>query len=139
MRKIKTTWGKVFENDGLVLFNNYPKIVGELNSEAELFQWYDNDEEEYDNEIYQWYIVPHDSTVEWLKRFCPEIGDDIHYSEIIGHYILAVYHFGTGWDAVPTELEVDDGDMDLYKLYKKIYHDDLPDWVKESVLNEKGE
>lgn len=31
MKIIKTTWGKVFENDGLVLFNNYPKIVGELN------------------------------------------------------------------------------------------------------------
>lgn len=90
MRTIKTTWGKVFENDGLVLFNNYPKIVGELNSEAELFQWYDNDEEEYDNEIYQWYIVPNESTVEWLKRFLPR--DWQRYSLLRNYWAL---YFGS--------------------------------------------
>lgn len=137
MKTIKTTWGKIFENDGLVLFNNYPKIVCELNKYEELDQW--ESEDEYKDEIYQWYIVPNESTVEWLKRFCPEIAEDVHYSETMDQYMLAVYHFGTGWDAVQTEIQIYDKDEDLFPFYKKIYHDGLPDWVKEDVLNEKGE
>lgn len=141
MTTIKTTWGKIFEKDGLVLFNEYPNIVNKTGDYEELYRWYDSsDEDEYDNEIYQWYIVPRDYTVEWLKEYCPEIAEDIHYSETIGHYILAVRHWGTGWDYVPTTLEVDD--EDLAKLYQKTYHDDLSDDVKHMVFNEdvkKGE
>lgn len=142
MKTIKTTWGKVFENDGLVLFNNYPDIVTKTGDEEELYQWYatNEDEDNYDTEVFQWYIIPRDYTVEWLERFCPEIAKGIHYSETIGHYILAVYHFGTGWDAVPATLEVDDSDEDgkrLAEFYQKTYHDDLPNWVKENVFNEK--
>lgn len=137
MTTIKTTWGKIFEKDGLVLFNEYPNIVNKTGDYEELYQWDESsDEDEYDNEIYQWYIVPNDYTVEWLERFCPEIYEDIHYSETIGHYILAVRHFGTGWDAVPADLVVD-GDEELAKLYQKTYHDDLPEWVKRNVFNEK--
>lgn len=142
MKTIKTTWGKVFENDGLVLFNNYPDIVTKTGDEEELYQWYatNEDEDNYDTEVFQWYIIPRDYTVEWLERFCPEIAEDIHYSETIGHYILAVRHFGTGWDAVRANLEVDDSDEDgerLAEFYQKTYHDDLPNWVKENVFNEK--
>lgn len=137
MKQIKTTWGKVFENDGLVLFNNYPDIVTKTGDYEELSQWVtsDMDEDDYDTEVYQWYIIPRDYTVEWLERFCPEIAEDIHYSETIGHYILAVYHCGTGWDYVPTTLEVDD--EQLAELYQKTYHDDLSDDVKRMVFNEK--
>lgn len=136
MTTIKTTWGKIFEKDGLVLFNEYPNIVNKTGDYEELCQWDESsDEDEYDNEIFQWYIVPNDFTVEWLERFCPEIAEDIHYSETIGHYILAVRHFGTGWDAVPATLEVY-GDEELAKLYQKTYHDDLPEWVKRNVFNE---
>lgn len=140
MTTIKTTWGKIFEKDNLVLLNNYPDIVNKTGDSDELYQWDESsDEDEYDNEIFQWYIVPNDDTVEWLERFCPEIAEDIHYSETIGHYILAVRHFGTGWDAVRADLEVDDSDEDgqrLAKFYQKIYHDDLPEWVKRNVFNE---
>lgn len=135
MTTIKTTWGKIFEKDGLVLLNNYPDIVNKTGGSEELYQWYqDGDDDGYEEEIFQWYIVPRDYTVEWLERFCPEIYEDIHYSETIGHYILAVRHFGTGWDYVATTLEVDD--EDLAKLYQKTYHDDLSDDVKRMVLNE---
>lgn len=141
MKTIKTTWGKIFENDGLVLFNNYPEIVTKTGDEEELYQWYESsDEEDYDNEIFQWYIVPKDYTVEWLERFCPEIYEDIHYSMTIGHYILAVRHFGTGWDAVRADLVVDDSDDDgksLAEFYQETYHNDLPEWVKRNVFNEK--
>lgn len=139
MTTIKTTWGKIFEKDGLVLFNEYSNILDKCGQYDELYQWITNEDPEYDdNEIFQWYIVPRDYTVEWLKRFCPEIYEDIHYSETIGHYILAVRHFGTGWDAVPATLEVDD-DEELTKLYQKTYHDDLPEWVKRNVFNEGDE
>ena len=75
MKTIKTTWGKVFENDGLVLFNNYPDIVTKTGDYEELYQWVtsDDDEDNYDTEVFQWYIIPRDYTVEWLERFCPEI------------------------------------------------------------------
>lgn len=136
MTTIKTTWRKIFEKDNLVLLNNYPDIVNKTGDYEELYQWDESsDEDEYDNEIFQWYIVPNIFTVEWLERFCPEIAEDIHYSETIGHYILAVRHCGTGWDGVPATLEVDD-DKELAELYQKTYHDDLPEWVKRSVLNE---
>lgn len=136
MTTIKTTWGKIFEKDGLVLLNNYPDIVNKTGDREELYQWYqDGDDDGYEEEIFQWYSVPNDYTVEWLERFCPEIAEDIHYSETIGHYILAVRHFGTGWDAVRADLVVD-GDEELAKLYQKTYHDDLPEWVKRNVFCE---
>lgn len=136
MTTIKTTWGKIFEKDNLVLFNEYSNILDKCGQYDELYQWTTNEDPEYDdNEIFQWYIVPNNYTVEWLERFCPEIAEDIHYSETIGHYILAVRHFGTGWDAVRADLVVD-GDDELAKLYQKTYHDDLPEWVKRNVFNE---
>lgn len=135
MRQIETTWGKIFEKDGLVLFNNYPDILQKTGDEGELYQWaIDNDDYEYDSEVYQWYIVPSDFTVEWLRSYCPEIAKDIHYSETIGHYILAVRHYGTGWDVVKATLEVDDDEM--AELYQKTYHDDLPSSIKRVMFGE---
>ena len=138
-KKINTTWGKVFEKTNLVLFNEYPNIMNKLGEYEELDQFYTyNEEEDYYDDIYQWYII--DDDVDWYERFCPEIFEDIHWSDTIGHYILAVKHFGTRWEAVACELEIKDEDIDnFYEFYKKIYHDDLPDWVKENVLCEKGE
>lgn len=136
MTTIKTTWGKIFEKDNLVLLNNYPDIVNKTGDYEELYQWHQGDDDDgYEGEIFQWYIVPSDDTADWLERFCPEIAEDIHYSETIGHYILAVRHCGTGWSCVPATLEVDDST--LAELYKKTYHDDLPDDVKRTVLNER--
>ena len=138
-KKILTTWGKVFEHSNMVLFNEYPNILQRLGEYDELAQFDDYDEESDSyNEIYQWYIL--DGDYEWLERFCPEIAEDVHWSDTMGHYILAVKHFGTGWDAVPCELEIKDEDVDMfYDSYKKTFHDDLPDWVKEMVLGEKGD
>ena len=135
MKKIKTTWGKIFEKDNLVLFNEFPNILNKCGEYEELYKWFDSDDNG-ENEVYQWYIIPNSFTVEWLERFCPEIAEDVHFSETIGQDVLAVYHCGTGWDAVRATLEIDDSDEDLYELYKKTYHDELPEWVKRNVLNE---
>lgn len=134
MKTIKTTWGKIFENDGLVLLNEFPNILKDLERYEELYKWFEDDDDNTDNEVFQWYIIPRDYTVEWLERFCPEIAEDIHYSETIGHYILAVYHVGTGWDYIPATLEVDD--EQLAELYQKTYHDDLPNDVRRVLFNE---
>lgn len=135
MTQIKTTWGKVFENINVVLLNNYPKIATQCGNGEELLQWetYDADTDEY-YEIFQWYIIGSDYNAEWLQEYCPEMKDDIHYSEMLGRYVLAVRHLGTSWDAVRTTLEVDD--ESLAELYQKIYHDDLPADVKRVVFGE---
>ena len=52
----------------------------------------------------------------------------------MGNYVLAVRHFGTGWDGVRTQLEIKDEDEDMFDLYKKYYYDDLPDWAKKDIL-----
>lgn len=135
MKTIKTTWGKIFENSTLMLFNEYPNILNKLGEYDELSQFYNDDD--YDDEIFQWYLVD-EPTVDWLKRFCPDIFKDIHYSDTLNKYVLAVRHFGTGWDAVVEELEIKDDDVDMfYDSFKKAYHDDLPDWVKRNVFCEE--
>lgn len=134
-KKIKTTWGKIFEKSTLTLFNEYPNIMNRLGEYDELADFYNPDDE--CDEIYQWYIVD-GSTVDWLERFCPNIYEDVHYSEVMGNYIMPVRHFGTGWDAVAEELEINDEDIEIfYESYKKTFHDDLPDWVKRDVLREE--
>lgn len=136
MKTIKTTWGRVFKDINITLFNNYPKILQRLGEWDELAQWEEYNEEtgEYD-EIYQWYILGDDYDAEWLERFCPDIASDVHYSESLGQYILAVRHLGTAWSYVATELQVDD--EGLAEIYQKTYHDDLPDDVLRNVLGEK--
>lgn len=116
MKTIETTWGKIFEKTTLILFNNYPTIINELGVYQELEQWH----QDADNEIYQWYIVPPEE-IDWLNNFCPEIANDIHYSEELDLYILAVYHFGTPWASVKTELQIADNGDGIYEYYKEIY------------------
>ena len=130
--KIKSTWGRVFKDENICLINEFPKILMDLNRFEELDQWFTYDDDKQ-SEVFQWYIIEDASFVEWLEQFCPEIYQDIHYSETLGHYILAVYHLGTGWDYVPCEMEVND---EIYPFYKKAYHDDLPDDVKKMVFHE---
>lgn len=49
-------------------------------------------------EPYQWYAIEvGEFDAEWLNK---NYGMDIFYSEILGIYILPVYHFGTSWDYV---------------------------------------
>lgn len=133
MKTIQTTWERVFEKSKLILFNEYPNILNRLGEYDELAQFYPESEDETDNEIFQWYLVD-GFTAEWLERFCPSIYEDVHWSDTMGNYVLAVRHFGTGWDGVRTQLEIKDEDEDMFDLYKKYYYDDLPDWAKKDIL-----
>lgn len=45
MTTIKTTWGKIFEKDGLVLFNEFPNILRDLGRYDEAYQWFPPEDE----------------------------------------------------------------------------------------------
>ena len=131
---IKTTWGRVFKGENLCLINAFPTILNDLQRYEELDRWYAEEDEDSCCEVFQWYIVDSTETVDWLKNYCPEIASDIHWSETLGNYVLAVYHLGTSWDYVPVDLEVED--EQLAKFYQKSYHDDLPEDVLKMVFGE---
>ena len=119
--KIKSTWARLFEsfNNTLVLFNNYPEICQKANA-------YDDEPllracEDDDVEVSQWYIVDlNDLDIKYLEKITQgEI--KCYWSELLGLYIMPVYHVGTSWRIVDIELELPDGSAKAYveKLEKK--------------------
>ena len=86
----------------LVLCNNLPNIddsifyniqVGELTEETEIFQYYLCN-------INQW-------DIESLKELTNDNNDIIiSYSDLLECDVLMVDHWGTGWDYVPTTIEL---------------------------------
>lgn len=134
---IKTTWGAIFNNIPRTLFNEFPNILTRLEEYDELAQWESTDEDGNYTEISQWYIIPGTYDVEWLQRFAPDIAEGIHYSNTIGHYIMAVTHYGTGWNIVPATLEVPTDSPELAKIYQRTYHDDLPADIRRVMWGEE--
>ena len=82
------------ELDESVLYNmDYEKP--ETDNEDEDEDYY----EDYEPEIYQWYITDLTSSdVEWLKENFDLI---FSYSDLLGCYVLCVAHYGTSWSYVP--------------------------------------
>lgn len=124
--EIKTTWDKLFEKVNITLLNEYPNICQNLQAYDELLQFNEEVEDEcgevYYNEIFQWFIIGNDEDAEWLKEHAVDIADDIQWSDILGHYILAVKHYGAPWSGVYTTLEFDDStDESLKEVYKRHY------------------
>jgi len=69
----------------------------DIKKRAELIDEY-GENPECNCEPMQWYaIAVSDSEAEWLNE---NYSLDIFYSEVLGLYILPVYHYGTGWDYV---------------------------------------
>jgi len=69
----------------------------DIERRAELINEY-GENPECQCEPYQWYAIGvGELDAEYLNR---DYGLDIFYSEILGIYILPVYHFGTAWDYV---------------------------------------
>ena len=133
MRTIDTTWSQIFEKSKMILFNEYPNILNKLGEYDELAQFYSEGEEDGGDEVFQWYLID-GNTAEWLEEFCPDIYEDVHWSDTMGNYVLAVRHFGTGWDGIRAQLKIKDEDKEIFDLYKKFYYDDLPEWVKRDIL-----
>lgn len=64
-------------------------------------------EEDYEPDIYQWYIVS-DPGAELLQ----EVGEIVYYCEELDIYLWGVTHFGTGWDYVLTSIKIVDKDTE---------------------------
>lgn len=87
-----------YDNSSLVLCNDiisrFPEMW-ECIENGEIY-YEDEDGNEEDIEIYQWYIID-DETARFLKDFTNEI---IFYCESLNIYVLGVTHFGTSWGYV---------------------------------------
>lgn len=90
-------------NNSFVLCNNLPSIDPSIYDNME-FSLYD-EETETENEIYQWFIT---DCSEWDKNFLAEhFGLLFTYSDLLDCYILCVDHWGTSWDYVYTETDIE--------------------------------
>lgn len=58
----------------------------------------EEDGEEYEIEVFQYYIIPY-SMAQWLKKHTDQL---IYCIDELDMYILGVTHYGTNWDYVTT-------------------------------------
>lgn len=92
-----------FGNFNLVLCNNIPYVDDSVYDNMR-FSTYDEELEDYDKEIYQWYITnATDFDVEWLEKTFEDIY--FTYSNELDCYILCVTHYGTNWKYVPCKVK----------------------------------
>lgn len=97
----RTTYEKAVHwlHNNLILCNELPSIDATIYDNAR-FEWGDS------TEIFQWYLTDaSEGDVEWLER---SFGLLFTYSELLGHYVLCVDHFGTAWDYVNCDCYNDD-------------------------------
>ena len=59
-------------------------------------------EQEYQNEIYQYYIVDYNGA-----RLLEEVGEIVFYNEELDMYVWGVTHWGTLWDYVLTNIKIE--------------------------------
>lgn len=101
-RTLAKCFDAVLCNDVTKLF--YSTINGEYN-EAELENGSDyNEEEDYYEDIYQYYIIS-SYGAEILERYTDEI---VYYLPALDIYVWGVTHFGTSWDYVLTDIKIDE-------------------------------
>ena len=59
-------------------------------------------EQDYQPEVYQWYIVS-DGGAQIVEEF----GEILYYNEELDMYLWGVTHYGTGWDYVLTDIKIE--------------------------------
>ena len=72
--------------------------INEINDKIKELEREQND----DQEVFQWYIVD-----DWGARLLQEIDQIVYYNETLDIYLWGVTHFGTSWDYVLTNIEID--------------------------------
>lgn len=101
-RTLAKCFDAVLCNDITKLF--YSTINNEYN-EVELYNGMDyNEEEDYYEDIYQYYIIS-SYGAEILEHYTDEI---VYYLPSIDVYVWGVTHFGTSWDYVLTNIKIDE-------------------------------
>lgn len=111
-----TSWADFANCYDLVLFNECTNLVHRDNNsyfEGVITEWLQShdcganyeEDEECTCEPYQWYAI---AVGEYEAEFLNKYFDlDVFYSEILGIYILPVYHYGTAWSHVSLSMNKD--------------------------------
>lgn len=73
--------------------------------EWEMVNGWPEEDDGYDQEVYQWYIVS-DGGAELLQDWTDEI---LYYHEELDIYLWGVTHWGTSWDYVLTDIRCNAG------------------------------
>ena len=73
--------------------------------EWEMVNGWPGEDDDYDQEIYQWYIVS-DGGAELLQVWTDEV---LYYHEELDIYLWGVTHWGTSWDYVLTDIRCNAG------------------------------
>lgn len=71
--------------------------IDEINEKIEELE----SEQDY-QEVYQWFIVD-----DWGARLLQGINEIVYYNEKLDMYLWGVTHYGTSWDYVLTNIEID--------------------------------
>lgn len=97
--KVATQW----LNGSLILCNDIVNIDPSV-FENLRFETYDEETGEY-TEIYQYFLTNYDEgDVEFLEQHFNLL---FSYSDMLDLYVLCVDHFGTSWDYVATETDLE--------------------------------
>lgn len=64
--------------------------------------FYEEDGYEYENEIYQYYIISSNGV-----NILTELNEIVFYNETLDMYVWGVTHYGTSWDYVLTDVVLD--------------------------------
>ena len=59
-------------------------------------------EQDDDPEVFQWFIVD-----DWGARLLQDINEIVYYNETLDMYLWGVTHYGTSWNYVLTNIEID--------------------------------
>ena len=59
-------------------------------------------EQDDDPEVFQWFIVD-----DWGARLLRDINEIVYYNDTLDMYLWGVTHFGTSWNYVLTNIEID--------------------------------
>ena len=121
-KQLKMYDGKVFgfevseygRKHGYLDYYTLSKIVGDMVRNNDIMQYadYENwelacgeEENEYGEfrDVYQYYIIT-ESGYRFLEDYTDEI---VYYNEQIDMYVWGVTHFGTSWDYVLTDIELE--------------------------------
>lgn len=73
--------------------------------EWEMVNGWPEEDDVYDQEVYQWYIVS-DGGAELLQYWTDEV---LYYHEELDIYLWGVTHWGTSWDYVLTDIRCNAG------------------------------
>lgn len=91
-------------NGDLILFNNIHEIDEEFF--IELYEEGENGDLGDPVEIYQYFLTNYsDDDVKWMQKTFPQL--HFAFSQKLGLWVLCVDHYGTSWDYVWTQCELD--------------------------------